>query len=118
MNGLALAMAGANAAFDQTRKLEQYDHDKALRDAELTNLDAKTAADRSRYQLSDAQNQAGMQVLPQETANKQAQLVLTATDLAGQKARQPLELQTKELNNGRLAMIAIAAFVAQELVEK
>jgi len=27
-------------------------------------------------------------------------------------------LQTKELNNGRLAMIAIAAFVAQELVEK
>lgn len=26
-------------------------------------------------------------------------------------------LQTKELNNGRLAMIAIAAFVAQELVE-
>lgn len=26
------------------------------------------------------------------------------------------ELQTKELNNGRLAMIAIAAFVAQELV--
>lgn len=28
------------------------------------------------------------------------------------------EMQTKELNNGRLAMIAIAAFVAQELVEK
>lgn len=28
------------------------------------------------------------------------------------------ELQTKELNNGRLAMIAIAAFVAQELVEQ
>jgi len=27
-------------------------------------------------------------------------------------------LQTKEINNGRLAMIAIAAFVAQELVEK
>ncbi|PNH03463.1 hypothetical protein TSOC_010477 [Tetrabaena socialis] len=27
------------------------------------------------------------------------------------------EMQTKELNNGRLAMIAIAAFVAQELVE-
>ncbi|GLC43994.1 hypothetical protein PLESTB_000217800 [Pleodorina starrii] len=28
------------------------------------------------------------------------------------------EMQTKELNNGRLAMIAIAAFVAQELVEQ
>lgn len=28
------------------------------------------------------------------------------------------ELQTKEINNGRLAMIAIAAFVAQELVEQ
>jgi light-harvesting complex I chlorophyll a/b binding protein 1 len=28
------------------------------------------------------------------------------------------DLKTKELNNGRLAMIAIAAFVAQELVEK
>jgi Chlorophyll A-B binding protein len=28
------------------------------------------------------------------------------------------ELQTKELNNGRLAMIATAAFVAQELVNK
>lgn len=27
-------------------------------------------------------------------------------------------MQTKELNNGRLAMIAIAAFVAQELVEQ
>lgn len=28
------------------------------------------------------------------------------------------ELQTKELNNGRLAMIAIAAFTAEELVSK
>lgn len=28
------------------------------------------------------------------------------------------EIQDKEINNGRLAMIAIAAFVAQELVEK
>ncbi|KAK9819365.1 hypothetical protein WJX81_003558 [Elliptochloris bilobata] len=28
------------------------------------------------------------------------------------------DMQTKELNNGRLAMIAIAAFVAQELVSK
>lgn len=28
------------------------------------------------------------------------------------------DLQTKEINNGRLAMIAIAAFVAQELVEQ
>lgn len=28
------------------------------------------------------------------------------------------QLQTKELNNGRLAMVAIAAFVAQELVEQ
>lgn len=28
------------------------------------------------------------------------------------------DMQTKELNNGRLAMIAIAAFVAQELVEQ
>lgn len=32
------------------------------------------------------------------------------------KARK--DIQDKELNNGRLAMIAIAAFVAQELVEK
>jgi len=29
-----------------------------------------------------------------------------------------LEMQNKELNNGRLAMIAIAGFVAQELVSK
>ena len=28
------------------------------------------------------------------------------------------DMQSKELNNGRLAMIAIAAFVAQELVSK
>jgi Chlorophyll A-B binding protein len=28
------------------------------------------------------------------------------------------ELQTKEINNGRLAMIAVAGFVAQELVNK
>lgn len=28
------------------------------------------------------------------------------------------EIQTKELNNGRLAMIAIAAFTAEELVSK
>jgi len=37
------------------------------------------------------------------------------------KPQDPEELkvmQTKELNNGRLAMIAIAAFVAQELVEQ
>lgn len=40
-------------------------------------------------------------------------LNLKPTDPAAYK-----ELQTKELNNGRLAMIAIAAFVAQELVEK
>jgi light-harvesting complex I chlorophyll a/b binding protein 1 len=38
-------------------------------------------------------------------------LGLLPTDPAGRK-----EMQTKELNNGRLAMIAIAAFVAQELV--
>lgn len=40
-------------------------------------------------------------------------LGLYPSDPAAQK-----ELQTKELNNGRLAMIAIAAFVGQELVEK
>ena len=28
------------------------------------------------------------------------------------------DLQTKELNNGRLAMISVAGFVAQELVNK
>lgn len=42
-------------------------------------------------------------------------------DPLGFKPSDPEELkvlQTKELNNGRLAMIAIAAFVAQELVEK
>lgn len=32
--------------------------------------------------------------------------------------KEKYDLQTKELNNGRLAMIAIAGFVAQELVEK
>ncbi|KAG2431933.1 hypothetical protein HYH02_013152 [Chlamydomonas schloesseri] len=42
-------------------------------------------------------------------------------DPLGLKPTDPEELkvmQTKELNNGRLAMIAIAAFVAQELVEQ
>lgn len=42
-------------------------------------------------------------------------------DPLGLKPSDPEELkvlQTKELNNGRLAMIAIAAFVAQELVER
>lgn len=33
-------------------------------------------------------------------------------------SKEKYDLQTKELNNGRLAMIAIAAFVAQELVKK
>jgi len=32
--------------------------------------------------------------------------------------KEKYDMQTKELNNGRLAMIAIAGFVAQELVEK
>jgi light-harvesting complex I chlorophyll a/b binding protein 1 len=32
--------------------------------------------------------------------------------------KEKYDMQTKELNNGRLAMIAIAAFVGQELVEK
>jgi light-harvesting complex I chlorophyll a/b binding protein 1 len=42
-------------------------------------------------------------------------------DPLGLKPKDPAELkimETKELNNGRLAMIAIAGFVVQELVEK
>ena len=46
---------------------------------------------------------------------------LRSFDPLGLKPTEPealKELQTKELNNGRLAMIAIAAFTAQELVVK
>ena len=42
-----------------------------------------------------------------------------AFDPLGLKPKDPaalVEMQTKELNNGRLAMIAIAGMVAQELV--
>ncbi len=38
--------------------------------------------------------------------------------LAPEDPEELMELQTKELNNGRLAMIAVAGFTAQELVDQ
>eukprot|EP00798_Chlamydomonas_sp_ICE-L_P016797 gene16797-23075_t len=45
-------------------------------------------------------------------------LSLDPLGLAPTNAAELLEMQTKELNNGRLAMIAVAGFTAQELVDK
>ena len=62
-------------------------------------------------------NQGGIQQL--EDDYEPGNLGFDPLGLLPDDPEERYQLQTKELNNGRLAMIAIAAFVAQELrVEK
>lgn len=96
MNGLGLGLVAADSFFKEQQAQKVRDYEQAKRDAELSTLPDKTAADRSGYQLSDARNQAGARLLPQQTDNASARLGLESSDLAGQADRQPAELATKK----------------------
>lgn len=96
MSGLGLGLIAADSFFKEQDAQKVRDYDQAKRDAELSTLPDKTAADRSGYQLSDARNKASARLLPQQTDNASARLVLEAGDLAGQADRQPAELATKK----------------------
>lgn len=96
MSGLGLGLIAADSFFKEQDAQKVRDYDQAKRDAELSALPDKTAADRSGYQLSDARNKASARLLPQQTDNASARLRLEAGDLAGQADRQPAELATKK----------------------
>lgn len=96
MSGLGLGMIAADSFFKEQEAQKVRDYEQAKRDAELSTLPDKTSADRSGYQLSDARNQAGARLLPQQTDNASARLGLEAGDLQGQADRQPTELAAKK----------------------
>lgn len=93
-------MVGMNAAFDQQRKLEQYDYEKAKRDSELSMLPEKTAADRSAMQLRDAQSKSGLELIGKQTENASNKLALEGKQTQGALGRVDTENETKDLQSG------------------
>lgn len=93
-------MVGMNAAFDQQRKLEQYDYEKAKRDSELSMLPEKTAADRSAMQLRDAQSKSGLELIGKQTENASNKLALEGKQTQGALGRVNTENETKDLQAG------------------
>ena len=110
---LGLGMVGANAFFDQQRKLEQYDYEKARRESELSTLPDKTEADRSGYQLRGKQNNANIGLADTQAENAKKKLELEGAGLDAAKERQPLE-QAAALNGAEINK-ALSEFQVQDL---
>ena len=101
---LGLGLIAADSAIRESRaqdirdrEAQRFEWEKQRADAEMGLLDDKTASERSRYQLSDAQSKANMETLPGQTANTLAQQGITSTELAGTAARQPTVEATKNV---------------------
>ena len=94
---LGLGTVGANAFFDQQRKLEQYDYEKAKRDSELSMLPEKTAADRSGHQLRGKQNTANLGLVDAQTKNASEKLELEGKLTEGALGRVNTENETKDM---------------------
>lgn len=98
MANIGLGLLAADQYFKEGDARNERQYVQAKRDAELSTLGDKTAADRSGYQLRDVQNRANTEVLPTQTANAKARLGLDATDMAGEAERKPAEIKTKNIN--------------------
>jgi len=61
--GLA-AIQGFRDAQNDAEKRQRFEWERQRAEAELSNLDAKARAERSGYDLSAGQNQAGLELLP------------------------------------------------------
>lgn len=95
---LGLMAVAANAGMEADRRQKVFDYEQKRRDAELSLLDDRTAAERSGYQLRNDQNTANRDLLPTQTTNAKSRLTLEAADLQGQSDRQPDELKAKATN--------------------
>jgi len=73
---------------------KEREYIQAKRDAELSVLGDKTAADRSGYQLKAGENTQGLELLPGATANKKTAQGIETADLNAKAARQPKEIAT------------------------
>ena len=99
MSALGLGMVGLNSFFDQQRRLEQYDYGKEKRAADLSMAPDRDAAERSAYQLREAQNNAGLELVEPQTETVKAGLgnlakgqALRGSELDAAKTRQPDDL--------------------------
>lgn len=103
MSKLGLALIGGSAALNEYERLEdrdtsrqraqkRFDWESQRAESELSTLPDKTAADRSGYQLRGAQNNAGLELIGQETENAKKAQSIRSTELDAAQKRQPDEL--------------------------
>lgn len=96
---LGLGLIAANSYFKEGDAQKTRDYEQARRDAEISSLGDKTAAQRSGYRLSDARNSAAVGLVPMQTANSESQLGLQSAELSAQTERQPTDLKTKDIQS-------------------
>ncbi|MFA5630355.1 MAG: hypothetical protein WC997_02485 [Porticoccaceae bacterium] len=76
MSKLGLGLAAVQGVFDEREARKSREYVQARRDAELSNLEARTAAERSGYELSDARNQGDLSLVDKTIEGKRKELAL------------------------------------------
>ena len=97
---LGLGLMAADEYFKEGDRRQVRDYQQKLRDADLSVLDDRTEATRSGLRDTTETNRARAQLRPGQTANQQARIGLDATDIEGQRERQPTEIKAKGIQAG------------------